>query len=618
MKAMRLGPVPLIPLILAMASLAIVLTLAFGWMAVQRFQRAQDLWVSYNERAVRTNDALAQLYRRMGYRGMIHDFKNLILRRDIETYQPKLSENFRSIQALLATLQNTLNRAEEQAALLDIRDTVAQYARNNEVALDLIRSGLDSEAIDARVRVDDTRAKAALDLLSEHGEVEVRQAERRAYGEMEDALRFLQLGGVTMMLAFALAMAILLRMVRQLIATDAANREARKQLDDLLNHAPDPMLSVNVDGTVTWGNHMAEQMLGYTLGELVGQPVEQLMPERYRERHVTLRNHFFTAPRMRPMGAGVQLSVLRRDRVEVPVEISLSYHGSGPTLQAMLALRDVSERERAKAEVVAAHEREASIQSHLLESERMAALGRMVAGIAHEINTPVGVSLSAATHLDTETQSFIRQYDQGELTEEGLHDFVEMTKQACQLISINSERASQLIHSFKQVAVDQSAEEPREFELASYIDEVLLALRPALKHRPIRLDVQCPIGIQLFSLPGALAQIISNLVMNAMMHAYAPKQPGTITLQARELAGQQIELRFADDGHGMADEVQKLAFEPFYTTRRHDGGSGLGLHMVYNLVTRSLGGSISMQSRIGQGTTFLIRFPRNLDRDSTT
>lgn len=247
-------------------------------------------------------------------------------------------------------------------------------------------------------------------------------------------------------------------------------------------------------------------------------------------------------------------------------------------------------------------------QRHLVESEKMAALGGLVAGVAHEINTPIGIGVTAASHLQAETRSMGRRLEAGELKRSDLDIYRRTVDDTVDMILRNLSRADKLVRSFKQVAVDQGSEEQREIDLANYLDEVLTSLRPAVKRSRIDVRLDCPPGLTLTTLPGALYQIMVNLVMNSLLHAFDADQQGTITIEAAQ-RGQHLMLTYTDDGRGMEEEARRRIFEPFFTTRRGQGGSGLGMHIVYNLVTQALRGSIECDSAPGRGIYISIRIP---------
>jgi signal transduction histidine kinase len=260
--------------------------------------------------------------------------------------------------------------------------------------------------------------------------------------------------------------------------------------------------------------------------------------------------------------------------------------------------------------------RQQEIQDELVQAEKMAALGGLVAGIAHEINTPIGVTLSSATHLEAETRKTDALYKAGELTEDGLTDYFATAAQATQLMAINSHRASDLIQSFKQVAVDQTGGERRQFDLASYIDEVLLSLQPWLKKGEVEVAVACPPGLLIDGFPGALSQVLSNLLMNSLNHAFDPGRGGHVHIEVRppEGTGEWIEIAFRDDGKGIPPEFYDKVFEPFFTTRRGKGGSGLGLNIVFNIVHKTLKGTLVLERSSAAGAHFTLRFPRTQPR----
>lgn len=247
-------------------------------------------------------------------------------------------------------------------------------------------------------------------------------------------------------------------------------------------------------------------------------------------------------------------------------------------------------------------------QKHLVESEKMAALGGLVAGIAHEINTPVGVGVTAASTLEDETKRLTALYRQGQMKKTDLEQYISVSEQSSRMILNNLKRAADLINSFKQVAVDQSSESRRRFKVKAYLEEILTSLTPTLKRAGVSCAVDCAEEIEIESYPGMFSQIITNLVMNAITHAYDERPGGTIRIVARR-AGDRLELEFSDDGKGMSAEVLTKIFNPFFTTKRGAGGSGLGLHTVYNLITQTLKGSIECRSQPGQGTTFAIQWP---------
>ncbi|WP_297831454.1 GAF domain-containing sensor histidine kinase [Thermomonas sp.] len=245
-------------------------------------------------------------------------------------------------------------------------------------------------------------------------------------------------------------------------------------------------------------------------------------------------------------------------------------------------------------------------QSDLIENEKMASLGRLVAGVAHEINTPLGIGVTSASHLDEIFKGIERSEEIADLPE--LARSVAKARRCVDLILNNLGKAAQLVRSFKQVAVDQTNEVWRLVEMREFLDDVLASLHPRIKATCHRVEVECPPDLAFETLPGALYQIVSNIVLNALLHAFDEGQAGIIRIACKQEDGK-VEVTVSDDGAGMPEAVRQHVFEPFFTTKRGHGGTGLGLHLVYNLVTQLLGGSIACASRPAGGTRFVIRLP---------
>src|ERR1700733_4027818 len=258
-------------------------------------------------------------------------------------------------------------------------------------------------------------------------------------------------------------------------------------------------------------------------------------------------------------------------------------------------------------------------QQNLIDAERLAALGGLVAGVAHEVNNPIGISLTVASSFARRTDQFDAEMRSSTpLRRSQLEEFVRTSRDAAQQLVANLHRAGELIQSFKQVAVDRSHAERRQFSLGEATDQIIASLRPVLKKAPIALSVEVPEGLVIDGYPGSYGQILTNLFFNPANHAFAAGPSGAITISARPRGNDEVEIIFADNGAGMTPDVQRQAFDPFFTTRRDEGGTGLGLHIVYNLVTQQLGGRMMLDSRLGQGTTFRIIIPRAAKGGSET
>jgi signal transduction histidine kinase len=249
-----------------------------------------------------------------------------------------------------------------------------------------------------------------------------------------------------------------------------------------------------------------------------------------------------------------------------------------------------------------------STQEELIQKEKMASLGGLVAGIAHEINTPLGICVTGVSHLQEEYKIIKRAVDNKTLTEIGLTNFFEDVEEVLAILATNTQRGASLVNSFKQVAVDQSSNEIRNIDMLQYINEIILSLRPTLKRTNITIDVDCVSELTIDVNAGAISQIFSNLILNSVNHGFVEGAEGKILIEAFEKNGSVV-IRYRDNGIGINDEGLKLLFEPFYTTKRGEGGSGLGTHLVYNLVTRAIKGKITVKSQVGKGLAYLIKFP---------
>jgi len=246
-------------------------------------------------------------------------------------------------------------------------------------------------------------------------------------------------------------------------------------------------------------------------------------------------------------------------------------------------------------------------QSQLVEAEKMAALGGLVAGVAHEINTPIGVGVTAASILSDRIDQFNVEYQRGQLKRSSLDELLSDAKESSDMILRNLRRASELVRNFKQVAVDQSGEARRKFELKAYLEELSQSLLPQLKRDHHKIIIQANEKINLDSYPGLLAQVMTNLIMNSVIHGFKGRTEGKIHILL-ELAEGKVSIDYEDNGVGLNDEQREKVFEPFYTTVRGSGGSGLGMSIGYNLVVNKLKGTIACVDS-SNGAHFKISFP---------
>lgn len=388
-------------------------------------------------------------------------------------------------------------------------------------------------------------------------------------------------------------------------------RASESRLVTILEASP---MAVNItmrDGRSVYSNAKSSEVFQIQAEELIGTDTSALYVDP-RDREELLAKYDRE-------GAfrDAEVRVRRPDDAEVwvlcswgPIELE-----DGET--ALLSwIYDITDRKSGEAAMAAAKDKAEqaladlrAAQESLIRAETMASLGQLVAGVAHEINTPIGIGLTTATHIGEQTRNLQALYTDNALRRSDLSDYIETVTEGSRLLVSNIYRAAALVQSFKLVAVDQTSGERRKFELHTYIEEVLFSLRPRLKRTELAMDVDCPEGLVLDSYPGAISQVLTNLVMNALTHAYEPEQTGTISLAVHQDADKGVVLVFTDDGKGIAADHLPKVFEPFFTTKRGEGGSGLGLHIVFNMVNGVLGGQVSVKSERGKGTCFTLRIP---------
>jgi len=390
---------------------------------------------------------------------------------------------------------------------------------------------------------------------------------------------------------------------------EAALRASERQFHTLADSIPQLVWMAHADGAIYWLNsHWYE----YT-----GRPAGEINPHAW---HTVLGNRWTEA-----LAAGTALES----------ELSLlSKNGEySPFLTRVVPLRDphgvvygwigthidISERKRSEREVRRARDAaEAALQNlretqnWLIEAEKLAALGRLVAGVAHEINNPLGTSLTVASSLERKSRLFAAAAAQGTLKRSSLNEFVDAVRDGSAQLQESLNRAAGLIQSFKQVASDRNSSELRSFDLGDLTEQVAMGLRPALPKHGVTLNVQCEQGLSISSYPGSYGQVLTNLFLNAIAHAFPDGQQGNIVITVSACGDNEVEILFSDDGCGMSPDVRRQAFDPFFTTRRHQGGTGLGLHIVYSVVTDRLGGQLRLSSEPGEGTDVRIILPRQI------
>lgn len=421
--------------------------------------------------------------------------------------------------------------------------------------------------------------------------------------------------------------------------------ELQKRLDDLerfrtlLNNCNEYIfLAAANDASLLDVSSSAEEQLGYAAEEFAGMSLYRLFPRSLLE------------PLLQEMEEGqnscaeekimLVTELERGDSGILPVEISFRLVDFASQRYIVIVARDITERKRASdalreaneqleykvetrtqelmavneelralnEELQHAFDQLSKMQDQLVEAEKLAALGGMVAGVAHEINTPVGLGVTLASHLVQLTEQAAEKLKLGELKRRELEEYFADCREAAQILLGNLNRTAGLVQSFKQVSADQVSEQRRSFNVLEYLEDILRSMHSRLKQTHHQIRLECEPEIVIDSYPGAFSQIVTNLIMNSLVHGYGEHEAGLITICFAKNSDK-YELVYRDDGRGIAPEHLGRIFEPFFTGNRSGGNTGLGLNILYNIVRQIFKGSVECKSKPGEGVVFEIRFP---------
>ncbi len=409
------------------------------------------------------------------------------------------------------------------------------------------------------------------------------------------------------------------RVLAQSRQTEIALRETEEKFAKSFENSPLPLSLTSIpDGRYLDVNQEYLRHTEYSREELIGQ-----LPNQFNF-WVEPKDEYRFAKLLKKQGRVDNFETRLRTKTgricEVVLFLEILYLSGAP--YALITAQDITLRladeRKLKArtqELSQALQTLQETQDQLIRSAKMAALGNMVAGVAHEINTPVGTAITTASTLENATRTIRTDAAAGDLKKSSFDNYLEIAGECSQLILSNLQRAGELVQSFKQVAVDQSSLKARTLSLKPYLQEVVTNLMPTIKKTPHRITLVGSDEITLYSYPGAIAQVITNLIINSLNHAYPPEKfadkSGNLRIALHQQPGH-IVMQYSDDGCGILPAHQQQIFEPFFTTARELGGSGLGLHLVYNLITQKLNGTINFVSTPGSGTTFTITLPSSL------
>ncbi|MBF0520464.1 MAG: response regulator [Nitrospirae bacterium] len=390
----------------------------------------------------------------------------------------------------------------------------------------------------------------------------------------------------------------------------------------ILNSAGEGIYGLNNNGMISFLNPAAAKMLGWTPAELLGKHNHSIIHHNYPDFsncsdsdchiHKTFKD-------------GVVYRVndkvfWRKDGSSFPVEYVSTpiFDENQQLVGAVVVFNDTSERKEADEKQIRLLEELKQTNymlklstEKIIQSEKMAALGQLVSGVAHEINTPIGSSVLSASHLQEKTREVYQLFHGNKLSKSKIEQYFDVALEDSDIIVKNLLRSSAMVKSFKMVSGDQTSHQRRIFKLKEYVEEIIMSLKPMIKKTPHKIHIHCDREIELDNYPGAIAQIITNLIMNSFIHAFDEDFKGTINISIIENFNNVV-LMFKDNGKGIPEGTLGKIFDPFFTTNRKGGNSGLGLHIVYNIVAQTLKGDIYCESVEGDGTTFVITIPKEV------
>jgi PAS domain S-box-containing protein len=396
---------------------------------------------------------------------------------------------------------------------------------------------------------------------------------------------------------------------------EAALQASERQFHTLADSIPQLVWMANAVGKIYWFNNHWHEYTGTSAGETSSHDWQAILApaslDEVRQRWAqTLEAGTALEMELSLLGTDGQYRPFLTRAVPLRDPSAVIYGWIGTHI-------DISERKRNEqavrdardtAETALQNLRET--QNSLIEVEKLAALGRLVAGVAHEINNPVGTSLTVASALDRKTSMIAKELAQGTLRRSSLLEFLEISREASSQLVANLNHAAELIQSFKQVATDRNQSNQRTFDLGDLTEQIVLSLRPGLGKRNLTLKVECQPNLTMTSYPGPYGQVLTNLFLNSVTHAFPDEKGGTIDIKVLAAGTGDVEILFSDDGCGMSPDDRRKAFDPFFTTRRDQGSTGLGLHIVHSIVTNYLGGRLHLDSERDEGTRIRLVLPR--------
>lgn len=519
-------------LVLGAAVLAVGVTFLFSR---QQVVEALDEWERFESQSLRKINTYREIREEMGFAGLIHNFKNYLLRKD-STYQEATYRHAENLRRLILQYRQLAPTDDEQQALDVILELVNENEGSMAVAESLFETGIPLEAIDLQVQFDEVPATEALELLSSYALKEREEGEQLLVGRLEASIDRSARLGTAVVVTFTLALLVFGLGMRASLRRMEATRDALNSL-------------------------------------AAGQDDVEI-------RYVEERNEI-------------------GDLARAAVQFRAALTGIKENSQAL---------EATNAELETTLEQLETTMEKAVQAEKLASLGQLVTGVAHEINTPLGVAVTAASVMQGSARQILGLHEEEKLSRSRLERSMREMLEAADLLNDNLSRASRLVVSFREVAADQHSDVPRNLILGEFMERLMDSLRSQATPS-IGMETEYEEEASFQTYPGVLSQVITQLVLNAVSHAFPDQRSGTITVVLQPTADGQLMLECRDDGVGIHPEKREKVFDPFYTTSRGTGRAGLGLHVVYNQVTTVLKGTIECTAGERSGTVFRALIP---------
>lgn len=402
-------------------------------------------------------------------------------------------------------------------------------------------------------------------------------------------------------------------------------RQSKHKLDVHIKNTPLGVIELNKELKVVDWNKASENLFGYSREEALGHKMSDIIVADNMRSRIDSKLMELMSQDKGARNINENLNK-KRDSITCEWYNTPLWDEYGEVIGVAALVLDITQRIQMESEIsninreleVKVQERTAELekslsiiketQAQLIENEKLSALGGLVAGVAHEINNPIGVTLTAASFLEESTSHILQKVNNNALKKSDFTRYIEQAGQSTRSIILGINRASDIIQSFKSIAVDQLAEEKRKFNLHQILNDILTSLHHKIKKTKHTVSLNCPKNLEIISYPGVLSQIFTNFIINSLLHGFEDVETGHIQIDI-SCQDNLLTIDYTDNGHGMSQETLDKVYDPFYTTKRGEGGSGLGMHIVYNQVTKTLNGQIVTRSKEGEGVHFRITFP---------